>query len=88
MVFLKEDKIMSKRPNFKIGDKVTWRESDGSWMKSLREKHGDGPFTVYDASWQAYGTPNVKIMTEENRPILVHGDNPWINSACFQLLQD
>lgn len=84
----KEDKIMSKRPNFKVGDKVTWRECDGTWMKSLRERHGDGPFIVYDATWKQYGTPHVKVMTEEHHPILMADNDPWLNSSCFKLLQD
>lgn len=76
---------MSKRPNFEIGDIVTWRECDGSWMKSLRDRHGNGPFIVYDRSWKQYGTPHVKIITKDDEPILINGNDPWLNSACFRL---
>lgn len=76
---------MSKRPNFEVGDLVTWRECNGSWVTALNERHGDGPFQVYDVTWKQYGTPHVKIMTRENEPVLVDGKDSWLNSACFKL---
>ena len=77
---------MKKRNNFPINTKVTWKGTDGSWLKSLQQKHGDGPFKVYDTTFMTYGTPHVKIMTDDDQVIL-GPSNGWFNSSCFSQVQ-
>ncbi len=75
---------MAKRANYNIGEKLVWRDDGGTWIESLQDRHGNGPFLVYNADWAKYGTPQVKIQLEDGTTILNHADDEgWFGSACF-----
>jgi hypothetical protein len=65
------------RPNFPQGTIVTWSTDENSWVKSLEQKFGKGPFIVAQTRHATYGTPQVRLSTENGCELVYSDGQVW-----------
>ncbi len=69
--------LTAKKPNLQEGAIVTWVTDESSWIESLKQKLGEGPFTVTQTRRATYGTPLVRLKTPEGSELVYSDDQTW-----------